>query len=140
MVVNASRCVPDLDLSNKNNRYIASASYYIQGSIRMVDVSTGRVILNEPVSVSVTETNDSYKGYPEYPPTAGVERLALDDAVERVSAVLTTIRPKSELLFFNDNACALKDGHRLVAGPPPVSHSRLCRPNSTPVAIRTPRT
>lgn len=45
-----------------------------------------------------------------------MERLALDDAVERASAVLTTTRPKSELLFFNDNACGLKDGHRLVAG------------------------
>ena len=35
--------------------------------------------------------------------------------VRRVSAVLATTRPKSELLLFNDKACGLKDGHRLVA-------------------------
>ena len=116
MAVNASRCSYDRDLATKNKKYIASTSYFIQGSIRLVDVSTGKVMLTEPVSVSVTETADSYKGYPDYPPIAEVERKALDDAVERVSAVLTTTRPKSELLFFDDKACGLKDGHRLVMG------------------------
>ncbi len=121
MVVNASRCVPDLDLSSKNYKYIASTSYFSQGPIRLVDVSTGRVILNELVSVSATETNDSYKGYPEHLPAAEVERLTLNHAVERVSAVLATTCPKSELLFFNDKACGLNDGTVLSRASCPIS-------------------
>jgi len=116
VVVSASRCLPDLSYSKKSTKYLASTSYNIQGSIRLINVSTGRVLLAEPIKVNFTETNDSYKGYPDYPPTVEVERRALDEAVEKVSAVLTTTRPKAELLFFNDKSCGLKDGHRLVVG------------------------
>ena len=116
VAVNTSRCAYDRDLSKDGRKYIASTSYNIQGSIRLIDVSTGKVMLTEPISVGLTESNDSYKDYPDYPPAAEVERWALDDAVEMVSAVLTTTRPESELLFFDDKACGLKDGHRLVVG------------------------
>lgn len=44
-----------------------------------------------------------------------MERLTLNHAVERVSVVPATTCPKSELLFFNDKACGLRDGNRLVA-------------------------
>lgn len=116
VVVSATRCVPDLSNSKKNTKYLASTPYNIHGSIRLINVSTRRVILSEPIRVSFTETNDSYKGHPEFPQTVEVERRAVDEAVQKVAAILTTTRPKAELLFFNDKACGLKDGHRLVVG------------------------
>ena len=45
-----------------------------------------------------------------------MEKKALDEAAEQVSAVLTTTRPESELLFLNAKACGPKDGHHLVVG------------------------
>ena len=116
VAVNASRCVPDLELSRNRTKNVASRPHCIHGCMRLIDVSTGRVILTEPLSGSVRESNDGCKGYPDYPPTAEAGRKVLDVAVEKVSAVLTTTRPKSGLLFFNDKACGLKAGHRLVVG------------------------
>ena len=45
-----------------------------------------------------------------------MEKKALDEAAEQVSAVLTTTRPESELLILNAKACGPKDGHHLVVG------------------------
>ena len=115
VAVNASRCLSERDLATKRDKYFASTSYHIQCSIRLIDVSTGKVLPTDPISVGLTETNKSDKGSPDYPPTAELEMKVLEDAVEQVAAVLTTTRPQSELLFFDDKACGLKDGHRLVA-------------------------
>ena len=114
VAVNTSRCTFDYDLARDNRKYLASTSYYIQGSIRLIDVSTGKVMLTQPIRVSIKETSDSYNGYPEYPPLADVEMKAVEDAVEKVSAVLTTTRPTVELLFFDDKSCGLRDAYRLA--------------------------
>lgn len=126
VVVSAARCSSDRDRTtrkpwnstseNPRLKYIATTSYSIQGSIRLIDVSTGKVMLTEPIDASVEERKESSRGYPEFPPITELERTALDDAVEQVSAVLTTTRPTSNLLFFNDRACGLKETHRLVEG------------------------
>ena len=69
VAVNASRCSSDRDLARNKSRakYLARTSYFIQGSIRLIDVSSGKVMLTHPISVSVKETEESSDGSPSTP-------------------------------------------------------------------------
>ena len=131
VVVKAPRCTYERDREKKKIRnyskekgsedeyryeYFATTSYYIDGSIGVIDASTRKVILTEPIRTSISETNKDDDGYPKYPPAAELEKRALQEAVDQVSAVLTTTRQEVKVRFFDDKSCGLKDGHRLVVG------------------------
>jgi len=82
----------------------------------VIDVSTGKVMLTDPMGVSISETNRGNNSYPEYPAAEKLRKEALEEAVDKVSAVLTTTRQVIKLRFFDDKSCGLKDSHRLVVG------------------------
>lgn len=131
VVVKASRCTYEHDREKRRIRnyskekgsedeyryeYLASTSYYVEGSIGVIDVSTGKVMLTDPMGVSISDTNRGDNSYPEYPAAEKLRKEALEEAVDKVSAVLTTTRQVIKLRFFDDKSCGLKDGHRLVVG------------------------
>lgn len=95
-------------------KYYSKTEGFLKGSVRVVDLATGRIFASQPVEGRSLLVHDSVEGYPEFPSTYDARDGALRQAVIDVHRMFFPWHERKELYFFNDDECDLRSAFKLM--------------------------
>lgn len=87
--------------------FISKTRYAMEGSIRVVDLTTGKVLGSHSFQSHKEQTNNSQQGPPEFPPVDEVKDAAMQDVQNQVQAMFFPSGDRVELEFYDDKDCNL---------------------------------
>ena len=101
--------------TNYNVRvYISRTRAFLKASIQTVDLATGRIFSARSLDYSPEQRTQSYDGYPDAPAEFDVLDSAIRSAVTDVHRMFLPWSEKTELVYYNDKDCGLKDAFDLL--------------------------
>lgn len=117
--------------------YISRTRAYLKASVQTVDLATGRIFAARALDYSPEQRNQSYDGYPEAPAEFDVLDSAVRAAVTDVHRMFLPWSEMTQLVYYNDKDCGLKETfERLkggdIAGAVDLSEQNLQTCKSTP--------
>lgn len=95
-------------------RYLAKTEGFLKGSVRVVDLATGRIFAAQPVEGRSVLQSSSAEGYPEAPSRFDARDSAMRQAVTAVRKMFFPWDERKELYFFNDDECNLRAAFKLL--------------------------
>ena len=123
IIVNVNGCHPDqTPLVNRNRNefsgqvtvtYISKTRYSLEGSVRVVDLTTGQVLGSHNFESKPEKQNENGDGQPEYPPVDEVKDEALQAVKAQVHAMFFPYDETRGVLFYDDKDCGLKQEYEL---------------------------
>lgn len=122
LVVRVGRCATeensvydDVQTVNGEARvYISKTTGYLRGTIRVVDLATSRISSAKTIEQQYTDENTDYDGYPEHPSSFEVLDQVLAQATREVHRLFFPWYEQTELYFFNDDECGLREAFKLL--------------------------
>src|SRR5271165_2619488 len=117
VIVNVNGCRPDQtplvnderDFSGRVTRtFISKTRFSLEGSIRVVDLTTGQVLGSHNFESKPDKQNTSQEGQPEFPPVDEVKDSAMQDVKAQVHAMFFPFDEAVTLIFYDDKDCGLK--------------------------------
>lgn len=94
--------------------YYSRTRVFLKASVQTVDLATGRIFSAQTLDFSPEEKNKSYEGYPEAPSEFDVKDLALRMFVGTVRRMFLPWTEKTELYYFDDKTCGLKQAYQAL--------------------------
>jgi len=94
--------------------YFATTRVDLKGSIRVVDLATGRVFTAKTFDENGSRTVSSEKGYPAYPSEYGLRDEALAAAVCEIHRMFFPWTETRELRYFKGKKCHLDTAYQLL--------------------------
>lgn len=88
--------------------YISKTRYSLEGSIRVVDLTTGQVEGSHSFQSKPEKQNTSTEGPPEFPAVDDVRDLALQDVGRQIHNMFFVWLEPAQLPFYDDKDCGLK--------------------------------
>lgn len=123
IIVNVNGCRPDqTPLVNRSRNefngqvtvtYISKTRFSLEGSIRVVDLTTGQVLGSHNFESKPDKQNESTEGQPEYPPVDELKDSALQGVKAQVHAMFFPFDETRGVLFYDDKDCSLKQEYEL---------------------------
>ncbi len=92
--------------------YISKRKAVFSGSIRVIDLDSGKIFQSVPVSCEPYLENVSQEGYPEYPSETDVRSMCLNKASHEAIKLFTTWNEKRKLIFFDDKEYGMKEAYQ----------------------------
>lgn len=123
VTVTASRCAEESRRHTERfetfdgkvgTRYIAETEGHLKGSVRVIDLATGRIFAARPIQGRSKLANTSLQGPPQAPSTFDARDLALRSAVAEVRKMFFAWDERRELYFFNDDECDLRSAFKML--------------------------
>lgn len=94
--------------------YKQTRTGYLRGSIRVVDLQSGKVLGSPSLNETVVKSNEAERATPEPPDEQMVLDLLLDEAVRSSERLFFKWSATRSVLFFDDKKCDLKSAHQLL--------------------------
>lgn len=94
--------------------YISRTSGWFKGTVRVTDLTTGKIFKTQTIEASVRKENSGDVRWPEYPSEFAVRDAFLDDATRQVHRMFFPWHERKELYFFNDDECDLRSAYELM--------------------------
>lgn len=94
--------------------YSSRTRAFVKFSLQTVDLATGRIFAARVLDYSPERTNQSYEGYPEAPAEYDVMDEAVRMAVTEALRMFLPWSEQTELVFYNDDACGLKEAFQAL--------------------------
>lgn len=94
--------------------YISRTSGWFKGTVRVTDLTTGRIFKTQTLDASVRKENSGDVRWPEYPSEFEVRDAFLADATAQVHRMFFPWDERKELYFFNDDECDLRAAYELM--------------------------
>jgi hypothetical protein len=122
VIVSVNGCRPDqTPLVNDEKNYsggvtrtfISKTRFSLEGSIRVVDLTTGQVLGSHNFESKPDKQNTSESGQPEFPPVDEVKDSAMQDVKAQVHAMFFPFDETVTLIFYDDKDCGLKQEYEL---------------------------
>jgi hypothetical protein len=118
IIVNVDTCRPEQQalfrddkafLSNNVVRtFISKTRFSLEGSLRIVDLTTGRLLGSHNFESKPEKANESQQGQPEYPPVDELKDNAMEAVKSQVHAMFFPYGDPINLVFYDDKDCDLK--------------------------------
>jgi hypothetical protein len=89
--------------------YISKTRYSLEGSVRVVNLTTGQIVGSHDYESKPQEINQSLDGQPEFPHVDEVKDKALQDVGAQIHAMFFASGYPVALTFYDDKECNLKD-------------------------------
>lgn len=93
--------------------FISKTRYSLEGSLRIVDLTTGQILGSHNFQSNKEQSNDSQQGQPEYPPVDQVKDQAMQDVGFQVHAMFFPSGDGVELTFYDDKDCNLNQVYQM---------------------------
>ena len=122
IIVNVDNCSPDQqhlysDQKNFNGTIthinISRTRYALEGSVRVVDLTTGQVLGSHNFEAKPQRDNQSATGIPEFPPVDELKDTALQEVGAQVNAMFFPSANVANLIFYDDKDCGLKQVYEI---------------------------
>jgi hypothetical protein len=122
VIVNVNGCRPDQtplfdDQKNYNGSvtrtFISKTRFSLEGSVRVVDLTTGQVLGSHNFTSKPDKQNTSDSGPPEFPPIDEVKDSAMQDVKAQIHAMFFPFDEIVTLTFYDDKDCGLKQEYEL---------------------------
>jgi tetratricopeptide (TPR) repeat protein len=94
--------------------YYSKTTAFLKASIQTVDLATGRIFSAQMLDYSPERSNKSYDGYPEAPADFDVQEIAFGMLVNDVHRMFLPWTEKTELIYYDDKKCNLKQAFEAV--------------------------
>ncbi|MEO6911533.1 MAG: SHOCT domain-containing protein [Edaphobacter sp.] len=88
--------------------YISKTRYSLEGSIRVVDLTTGQVKGSHNFEGKPDKQNTATNGQPEFPPVDDVKDMALQSVGQEIHNMFFVWLEPVQLAFYDDKDCGLK--------------------------------
>lgn len=95
-------------------RYYAETAVHFKGSLRIVDLATGRISTAKTVEESAVETVQGTNGCPPYPSTTEVHGKAIRNATSEVHRMFFPWTETKSLRYFKSKKCGLDMAYRML--------------------------
>ena len=97
--------------------YISRSNFYFKGSVRTVDLTTGRTLSAVAIDETVTKENKSTDDCcPEFPSEYELQDEAMQRGILQVHRMFFPWTENRELYFFDDEPCGLQGAFRMLKG------------------------
>ncbi len=93
--------------------FISKTRYSLEGSLRIVNLTTGQIVGSHNFQSSKEQSNQSQQGQPEYPPVDEIKDQAMQDVGFQVHAMFFPSGDRVELPFYDDKDCDLNQVYLL---------------------------
>jgi hypothetical protein len=122
IIVSVDNCSPDQqqlynDQKNFNGSitraYISRTRYALEGSVRVVDLTTGQVIGSHNFEAKPERENQSTTGVAEFPATDEIKDMALEAVGAQVNAMFFPAANVANLVFYDDKDCGMKQVYEI---------------------------
>jgi curli biogenesis system outer membrane secretion channel CsgG len=115
--------------------YISKTRYSLEGSIRVVNLTTGQILGSHNFQSTQNKSNQSVQGQPEFPSVDEVRDAAMEDVRSQVNSMFFPSLTSVTLPFYADNDCGLKQVYQIykngdAAGALRLMDTRLTQCNS----------
>lgn len=87
--------------------FISKTRYALEGSLRIVDLTTGQILGSHNFQAQPEKANDSQQGQPEFPPVDEVKDEAMRQVQGQVHAMFFPSGDELQLTFYDDKDCGL---------------------------------
>jgi hypothetical protein len=118
IVVTVDDCRADRDqLINKQQAFLSNNAavtflsktrYALEGSIRVVDLTNGKLLGSHNFESKPEKSNQSQQGYPEYPPVDELKDEAMEAVKSQIHGMFFPYGNVTNLVFYDDKDCDLK--------------------------------
>lgn len=99
---------------NTYYEYTSRTSGWFKATVRVTDLTTGRIFKTQTIDASVRKENSGDVRWPEYPSEFEVRDAFLADATAQVHRMFFPWDERKELYFFNDDECDLRAAYELM--------------------------
>lgn len=93
--------------------FISKTRYSLEGSVRTVDLTTGKILGSHDFESKPEKTNQSNQGQPEFPPIDEVKDSAMQAVKFQVHSMFFPYGNPVTLTFYDDKDCDLKQVYEL---------------------------
>ena len=93
--------------------FISKTRYSLEGSLRVVNLTTGQILDSHPFQSHQERTNNSQQGQPEFPPVDEVKDAAMQDVQNQVQAMFFPSGDRVALDFYGDKDCGLNQVYEM---------------------------
>lgn len=104
---------PLYDDTRQGRVFISKTRVALSGSVRVVDLTTGKVLGSRAFDAKAEKSNSSGTGTPEFPAEDVVRDMAMQDAKGQIHAMFFPAGDPVELFIYDDKDCNLKDVYEL---------------------------
>src|SRR5579859_4401733 len=94
--------------------FISKTRYSLEGSIRVVDLTTGQVLGSHNFQSKPEKQNTATNGQPEYPPVDEVKDEAMQEVKSQVHAMFFPFDETLSVIFYDDKDCGLKQTYEVL--------------------------
>jgi hypothetical protein len=95
--------------------FISKTRASLEGSVRVVDLSTGKILGSHNFESKPERSNNSTSGQPEFPPDDEVKDAAMQAVKLQIHAMFFPAGDQIDLPFYDDKDCNLKQEYELFA-------------------------
>jgi len=88
--------------------FISKSRYTLEGSLRVVDLTTGKILGSHNFESKPEKQTESESGQPEYPPVDVVKDSALDAVKFQIHSMFFPYGTSAKAVFYDDKDCGLK--------------------------------
>jgi hypothetical protein len=123
IIVNVNSCRSEqIPLYNDRQNYlnnsvvrtlISKTRYSLEGSLRIVDLTTGKILGSHNFEAKPEKTNEAQNGQPEYPPVDEVKDGAMEAVKFQVHSMFFPYGTQEKAIFYDDKDCDLKEVYEL---------------------------
>lgn len=93
--------------------YISKTTYSLEGSIRVVNLTTGEILGSQNFQSTQNKVNQSQQGRPEFPSVDSVKDAAMEAVRSQVNAMFFPYSRSVSLPFYADGDCDLKQVYQI---------------------------
>ena len=93
--------------------FISKTRYSLEGSVRVVDLTTGQILGSHGFQSHPEQQNQSQQGQPEFPPVDEVKDKAMLDVQNQIQAIFFPSGNRVELTFYDDKDCGLNQAYAI---------------------------
>ena len=93
--------------------FISKTRYSLEGSVRVVDLTTGQILGSHGFQSHPEQQNQSQQGQPEFPPVDEVKDKAMLDVQNQIQAMFFPSGDRVELTFYDDKDCSLNQAYAI---------------------------
>jgi len=87
--------------------FISKTRYSLEGSLRVVNLTTGQIIGSHSFQSHQEKSNNSTDGQPEFPPADEVKDAAMAEVQNQVQSMFFPHDERVDLVFYDDKDCEL---------------------------------
>jgi curli biogenesis system outer membrane secretion channel CsgG len=101
--------------SGVQRTFISKTRASLEGSVRVVDLSTGKILGSHNFESKPERSNSSTSGEPEFPPDDEVKDAAMQAVKLQIHAMFFPAADQVDLPFYDDKDCDLKEEYDLFS-------------------------